>query len=73
VIRIGPAGWSYKDWEGIVYLRVAQVVQVLSWGMITGACISGHVRLQARPDLLLQNRRRLQLAGEGKRWHPMDA
>jgi uncharacterized protein YecE (DUF72 family) len=19
VIRIGPAGWSYKDWEGIVY------------------------------------------------------
>jgi uncharacterized protein YecE (DUF72 family) len=18
-IRIGPAGWSYKDWEGIVY------------------------------------------------------
>ena len=19
LIRIGPAGWSYKDWEGIVY------------------------------------------------------
>ena len=19
IIRIGPAGWSYKDWEGIVY------------------------------------------------------
>jgi len=19
MIRIGPAGWSYKDWEGIVY------------------------------------------------------
>jgi uncharacterized protein YecE (DUF72 family) len=19
VIRIGPAGWAYKDWEGIVY------------------------------------------------------
>ncbi|HYN23769.1 MAG TPA: DUF72 domain-containing protein, partial [Pyrinomonadaceae bacterium] len=18
-IRIGPAGWSYKDWEGVVY------------------------------------------------------
>jgi len=21
VIRVGPAGWSYKDWEGIVYPR----------------------------------------------------
>ena len=20
-IRIGPAGWSYKDWNGIVYPR----------------------------------------------------
>src|SRR5829696_8979140 len=19
IIRIGPAGWSYKDWEGVVY------------------------------------------------------
>jgi uncharacterized protein YecE (DUF72 family) len=19
VVRIGPAGWAYKDWEGIVY------------------------------------------------------
>ena len=19
MIRIGPAGWSYKDWEGVVY------------------------------------------------------
>jgi uncharacterized protein YecE (DUF72 family) len=19
MIRVGPAGWSYKDWEGIVY------------------------------------------------------
>ncbi len=19
MIRIGPAGWSYKDWQGIVY------------------------------------------------------
>src|SRR5215467_14938818 len=19
IVRIGPAGWSYKDWEGIVY------------------------------------------------------
>ena len=19
MIRIGPAGWAYKDWEGIVY------------------------------------------------------
>ena len=21
MIRIGPAGWAYKDWEGIVYPR----------------------------------------------------
>src|SRR5687768_52424 len=21
MIRVGPAGWSYKDWEGVVYAR----------------------------------------------------
>ena len=24
VIRIGPAGWSYKDWEGTVYRKPAR-------------------------------------------------
>lgn len=28
MIRVGPAGWSYKDWEGIVYPRKAKIDQL---------------------------------------------
>jgi uncharacterized protein YecE (DUF72 family) len=30
VIRVGPAGWKYKDWGGIVYPQLS-LVDSMSW------------------------------------------
>jgi len=32
MIRIGPAGWSYKDWEGVVYPKGRKTDQLAYLG-----------------------------------------
>ena len=56
VIRIGPAGWSYKDWDGIVYSRIRprdSTAQPISPSSSTPSKLTHRSTDRRRPRLLV--------------------
>jgi uncharacterized protein YecE (DUF72 family) len=45
MIRVGPAGWSYQDWEGIVYPAKPPMKQLEQQSVQLGKTsrLGGHV------------------------------